>query len=295
VVFTAYDAGADVIWIEGQHDPLYGVILSRDETGVVLRTGFDNDTPIRKIATHQIKLVVVNLDHRRLEALNPQKLGEYRDYAEELAVQKKDPTARELAIRLYLIAATNGANAIRDSALTGLVGVARDPREESTFRLLRHLHSELADGGENQPVERAGNRSGATTSGEKLLRAIQMMRRGKNIEAGEFLADETVSIALGEFPVRISWQELREIASVTRPTMAQLDQLLRIEAELRFGSLVGFEQEGVESRHWSASAHKPAKRFDRLPTFANATEFDPYLSVYREGKWVSEIPTSIKE
>jgi hypothetical protein len=82
-----------------------GHIEREDATTLVLRTRTaDGKTTTQTFKKANIK-IIHRIDVKRLEQLKREEPAAYRSYAEELAEQKADPEAIELALRLYVIAA----------------------------------------------------------------------------------------------------------------------------------------------------------------------------------------------
>ena len=81
----------------------------------------------------------------RLAELDPARPQSYLEYAEELAEKRRDPEARDAAMRLFAIAAARGESKVRHSALLGLIELARSPQEERRFRAAAYLHDPAHD------------------------------------------------------------------------------------------------------------------------------------------------------
>jgi len=82
-----------------------GFVESEDAKTLVLRVrSADGKTATQSFKKANIK-VIHRIDTKRLEQLKRDDPAGYRGYAEELAEQKADPEATELALRLFLIAA----------------------------------------------------------------------------------------------------------------------------------------------------------------------------------------------
>jgi hypothetical protein len=83
--------------------------------------------------------IIHRLDVKRLEALFKDDPKGYRDYAEELAKQKKDPEARDTAIRLFLIAAKLAPDTFGSSSLLSMSELASTPFEARKYRALAYM------------------------------------------------------------------------------------------------------------------------------------------------------------
>ncbi len=155
-------ASADILWLVGEDNPTFGRVVHRQDNGELLFKvrGEQATYSEQAFAAEKIETLIVNVEVPRLEQLDPAKLKQYRDYAEELAPQKLDPDARDLAIRLLLITAA-GANRQNDaglveSALAGLPDLARNASEREAFERLRMLYAPTR--GHRQPRGKSGTR-----------------------------------------------------------------------------------------------------------------------------------------
>ena len=282
-------AYGDVLWIKGETQPKYGRLISRDDSGEILfRFQAPNDATELRVKDSEIRELVINFDVPRLERLSPNKPDEYRDYAEELVAQREDPIARELAIRLFLIAASSAENehdsSLVESALSGLPELARTQSEQQAFEVLIYLYTPK----DHIPVARSQtdrDPGGLKESGVgrgKLLQAIRYIRQEKPAKATEILLETAVSAELKRWDSICSVTEINQMLTA-KPTLEQLAKLFALEMALRNREAPKRDQ---TTTGWAEQARLRAKGWTRLPTFDSVTEFDPRKSVYRDGEWV---------
>src|SRR4051794_9454767 len=102
-------AGGAVVVLKGSNQPVVGYLVRQDDRSVTLReilpSGKSRESSFPRSNLDELIITVLP---DRLTALNPARLTDYLEYAEELAEKKRDPEARETAIRLYAIAAARG-------------------------------------------------------------------------------------------------------------------------------------------------------------------------------------------
>jgi hypothetical protein len=95
-----------VVFERGKPQPTIGRLVRQDERSIVIELDRPGGTPtIREILRSDIEDLLIVVSEERLNALRPEDPDAYRDYAEELAVKRKDPDALLASLRLYLIAA----------------------------------------------------------------------------------------------------------------------------------------------------------------------------------------------
>jgi hypothetical protein len=130
-------ARAILIEINDARNTQVGGFLIRDDgTNLTIRIrtpdGREQDVTY---ALDKIK-ILHRLDSKRLEALSRDNPKAYRDYAAELALQKKDPEARDTAIRLHLIAAKLAPEKFGLSSLLSMSELATTSSEARKYRAL---------------------------------------------------------------------------------------------------------------------------------------------------------------
>ncbi len=275
---------ADVIWIKGQSEPVYGWIVAADEQQVVFRSTDVGLAQPLKFERDLIESFVKNIDASRLEKLDPADLPAYRDYAEELSIQKVDPVARALAIRLYLIAAAHGPQDLQQSSLRGMVALANNDKQLKKWSLLLRLTQSSRDQTTGEEAQ-AGQRIEPADQ-QLALRIVRSIRQGQGSEATQLLLQPEVRSSLRHWNPICAVDELNKMASLNRPTLSQLNKLLQIEL-----SIINDESQAeVDGRNnaenWGESAQASPMLTGLIPSFENATEFDPAKSIYRAGRWV---------
>jgi hypothetical protein len=133
-------ASAVVVLPKGASAPVMGYLIRHDERIVVVRQPTaDGKSRELRFAPREIDELIITVSPERLETLDPAKPAAYFEYAEELAEKRRDPEARDAAIRLYAICAARGDDRVRHSALLGLIALARSPDEERRFRAATYL------------------------------------------------------------------------------------------------------------------------------------------------------------
>lgn len=287
---------SDVVWLKGNSAPQYGRIISQSEKSIEF-SRFENNrlAPSVSLPRVQIEQLVVNFDRERLEKLTPSDPAAYRDYAEELAAQSADPTARDLARRLYLIAAASSPGereselTIRQSGLAGLVGLANSADERRKLKMLQILVSpnpvQLIDPTPTTQIPTADGDDRLTLD---LIHAI----RSENLtRAVELLAARENRAVFATWSEICSLDELDSIARVNRPSKAQLSKLLQVEVQIlsRDPNLPQKNGTSGNSRDlsWGDSAMRPFSLPGLAPSFETVTDYDPGASIFREGRWVT--------
>jgi len=131
---------AVVVLPKGASAPVMGYLLRHDERIVVVRQPLaDGKSRELRFSPREIDELIITVSPERLEVLDPARSAAYLEYAEELAEKRRDPEARDAAIRLYAICAARGDDRLRHSALLGLIALARSPEEERRFRAAAYL------------------------------------------------------------------------------------------------------------------------------------------------------------
>ena len=276
---------ADAIWLKGKPEPVYGWLLEQNESQVefkILDVGGDRRVKFERSA---IVGIVVNVDAARLERLKPTELSSYRDYAEELAIQKIDPVARELAVRLFLIASANSSGKLRQSALKGLISLASDEKERTKWTTLQSLADQS---GAVTPVGASEKKENLIpdSARQTALRVVQLIRQGEGLDAVKVLNSAGAEEALRYWLQICSVGELKRIAQLNRPTLEQLHKVLQIELSvIKNESPVQIES-ATQGADWGEYALAGVDANGTIPTFRSATKFDPSKSLFRNGQWI---------
>jgi hypothetical protein len=290
-VFVFVGAGinqsrADVIWVRGQSAQVYGQIVSMTDTHYEVRVferGQFSETV--KIERSTIQQAVSNISVQRLTQLDPSNAAAYRDYAEELAVQKTDPSARDLARRLYLIAAAHSDGTLRSSALLGLISIAESNVHRRRLEILRSLvdpHSTFTGIAGEQD-----SKLDSVTADQKrlMLKLIHAIRKEKSDQAIKLLTPASNRNVFDLWSDDCGLEELDRMARVNRPGKSQLAKLLIIESRIMSPQTNPVNPSG-RKLNWGDFATQVSGTLGALPSFNNVTRFDPEKSVYREGRWV---------
>lgn len=287
----------DGIWIKGSDQPIFGQIVAADHQEVQVLV-FENGewSNQQSISRQTIELTVKNFDEQRLSRLSPADPHAYRNYAEELAVQSKDPAAKQLARRLFLLAAALAENedtdnptepgnesSLQQGALRGLEALTDKPEELRRITILRHLldpnstrHKSLSTA-ERSTIPRSKN------DDQLMLELVQAIRQERSAEARTLLAKEENRRSFLFWKSICSLEELERMARVNRATKVGLHKLLMIELSIRLNRQP--KQTSQQKNDWGYLADKSPSSLGAIPSFANVTEFSPTKSVYRNGTW----------
>ncbi len=280
-------AHADAIYLKGGQT-VFGRVVSQRDDAIIFdqRVGRTTEYRNRTILKSEILQVVVNIQPARLEALTPDRPREYRDLAEELAPQKLDPEAQDLALRLYLIAAYLGDAGLRRDALRGMIRLARSPQEEMRIRGLANV---VASGESwlTHPPEPAQPTAEAeiqrSRDRKRLKDALVALRTGKRADAAFVIGQEWVPAALRPYASICTWRQLREWSSEPELQVEWLARTLELELALDETVVSGFARSS-NSADWSQLVNQDSL-LTTPPGWANVLEFDPAENVYRSGSW----------
>src|SRR6478609_9635446 len=142
----ATHAAAAVVILKGSNQVVMGHLVRQDDHAVTLREVLPGGKSKETTFTRgQIDELILTVSPDRLTGLNPAQPDDYLEYAEELAEKQRDPEARETALRLYAIAASRGDDAVRHSALLGLISLARSSTEERQLRAAAYVFDPAHD------------------------------------------------------------------------------------------------------------------------------------------------------
>lgn len=281
-----------------QGEPLRGFLVSQDARGVTLRVPAANgQLQQRFIPAAQIESVLQPVSPEKLASLQPAQPKMYRDYAEELAGKAVDPEARQVSLRLYLIAAWLDPKSLGKSSLLGMTALARSETEQRRFRAMAYLLDPDHDRSllKSTAAARSDAAGKAEAASERLLlRALEELRKGRPAEARKLLQRSGVEAAAEPHADLISWDELQALsadrsarASPTSPAIAR--RLLTLELRLLGAAPAAQPARTAESTPgWSQlDADALAERTARL-SLETLTEFSPADCLYRDGKWIPQ-------
>lgn len=197
--------GATVI-VAGEREPLRGYVVEQRAAAIVIELEGGRR---REIARDQIEELIRPVSEERLAALTPDQPHAYRDYAEELAEKRADPEARDMATRLYVIAAYLAPDELGCGCLLGMASLAKTPERRRLLRAMAYVldpaHSRSLLVEAPTPV-REGNRQQA----RKVLQHLRSLRR---TEARALLADAGVAEALASLRSGLTMQDVDEALS----------------------------------------------------------------------------------
>ncbi len=121
---------------DGKNTQVAGFLIRDDGANLTIRIRTLDGREQDVTYPHDKIKILHRLDVKRLEGLFKDDPKGYRDYAEELTRQKKDPEARDTAMRLYLIAAKLAPDKFGSSSLLGMSELASTPAEARKYKAL---------------------------------------------------------------------------------------------------------------------------------------------------------------
>lgn len=284
---------AIVIYKKGSSKPIAGPVVRQNGNEVVVRE--ETATGVRDVIVprSEIEDLIETVSPERLAELDPSRPQEYREYAEELAEKKLDPEARQMAVRLFQIAAWLDPAKTGHGALLGLVAIARPGEEEARYRAAAYLfdprHNKALLGQDSAPVKAAKDADPVKT----LLEGLRQLRRGRDQQARAALAAPAVTEELAAYPAILTREEFLAASTARELSDEQLRKVL--ELELTLDSRLGAGADTLAETtltSWTDAIRTgnlsplPSLQFDKL------TGFDPRESVFRQGKW--QRPTASK-
>ena len=276
---------ADVIYLQ-DGATWFGRVVSQNASSVTFQRRNPATSTYREltIARDRVAALVINIQPKQLERLEPGQPQAYLEIAEELAPQSKDPEARDLAIRLYLLAAVNGKPNLRDLCVRALIPLARTVAEEKRFRALANIYLEDAQAW-LVPSRTPSSPIPAETSDrrQQLRAALVELRSGKRADAADVINQSWVEQTLQPFDTICSWRELRKWSLA--PELATECLARTIELEIAIDeSLETAAPKRDATKDWSILAEQTVSPLQPI-SFRNATEFDLSKNVFRNGLW----------
>jgi hypothetical protein len=145
LLFVPAPAGAILIETAPKQPPVGGYFLSEDATYIRVRIKTPDGKDLDKVYEKAKIKIIHRVKRDVLEKLSKDKPAAYRDYAIELAEWKADPEARELAQRLFLIAAYLDPNIIGSRCLLKMADMADNTGDVRKFRAMAFLLSPNGD------------------------------------------------------------------------------------------------------------------------------------------------------
>jgi hypothetical protein len=136
-----------------------------------------------KVAEYELaKIKIIHqLDRGRLEKLSQENPQAYRVYAEELALKKADPEARDVAMRLFLISAYLDRSRLGHSSLLQMSALASTPAEARRCRAMAFVLDPKADESVLRTDPETPMPVGKAEAGslQELIKALQSFRAGQ--------------------------------------------------------------------------------------------------------------------
>ena len=292
------EAQAVVVFVKGRDKPIIGIIKQKDERFVVVEQVLSNGTrPVTKIPRADIEDIIETVVPERLEKLDPENPQAYHDYAEELTVKRDDPEAREMAIRLYLIAAHLDPKDHGRSSLLGMVQLARNDNEERNLRAMAYLlDSEHNESVLREPdVVKSKPKSVDDGARQRLLTAIRQVRQQQRQHMARETANrEEVKALFAQVEEIMSHKEFINASSEKELSPHSLEKLITLElALLPSTGVVARPQSTRKLTSWlqgidrDGLAAVPPLSLNPEQMLEKITEFDPNNCYFRDGKWNS--------
>jgi uncharacterized membrane protein YgaE (UPF0421/DUF939 family) len=121
---------------------------------------------------------------------------------------------------------------------------------------------------------------------QMALRVVRLIRQGNGLEAFQRLNADGAAEALRHWKQVCSIEELKRIAQLNRPTLEQLHKLLQVELSIVKDQSPAQIERTTQGADWGEYAFAGADVNGTIPTFRNATKFDPAKSLFRNGEWI---------
>ena len=207
-----------IVLQKGENEGIRGVIVRKDESQIVVKVlARSGKTELRTIPRAQIEEIIETVDKQRLSGLKPSKPESYSLYAEELSDKRNDLEAREMGIRLFLIAAHLDPNRLGRSSLLGMTRLSRSSDEERRFRAMVYLLDTAHDRSslqapqhQSRPVVSLKMDQGRFKS---LLKVGELIRKGEKRTAQLMIQRPPVRRALARYGQVMTAKQLENIAS----------------------------------------------------------------------------------
>jgi hypothetical protein len=273
-----------VVFERGKSEPTIGSLVRQDERSIVIAIPQADGSQItREILRSQIEDLIVVVCQDRLAALRPESPAEYRNYAEELAIKRKDPDALVTSLRLYLIAAYLAPETLGHSCLLAMITLARDPGEERRFRAMAFLLDPKHDRSILRTTEEDRSEEIIDEGRHGLLQAIRAIRRGQRRAALPWLERPSVRQELEKYQDLICPEQFRSLDDEIPPSL--LRRLLIVEWLLGRAEDAADSLSADRSLAWSQIARRQELAPIAPLTLETLTEFDPRECIYDQGRW----------
>jgi hypothetical protein len=293
-------------WLFVSHNPVRAILI---ETGPGKRVGgwLEDHKDPKKVAVRvkvpggedkvdvydRAKIKIVHkVDLDRLKGFTRDKPRAYCDYADELAEQKADPEATEVALRLFVIAAYLDTPKLGRSCLEKMSALAADPADQRKYRAMAFLLDPDPALLKLEPGKAPSPQSKAAKDGLFYFRkALRQYRNGQFSEAQDNAkvagADTYFNAAPGFMDQKSFIQACKDaiankslaednMDAVLRAEVWALDQMLPAEAAGKKGTSGGW-------------ARVLSNQLNPTPVLSLETisEFDPRTCVFKGGTWVA--------
>ncbi|PHS11260.1 MAG: hypothetical protein COA78_10135 [Blastopirellula sp.] len=299
-IFSTSPANAVVVFVRGLSEPIVGFLDSRDANGITVLVPQPDGTFLRKIVPAiEIEDVIVTVSKERLAKLSPANPAAYREYAEELAEKKLDPEARQMGIRLFLLAAYLDPNKLGSSSLLGMTALARTPEEAKKMRALAFLLDKAHDIQilAGTPTAQPMNTRDANDQKENVLEAVKLLRSGYRSQARQVLLKDGMEAAFRANAPNLTLEQCMEIVEgrcagcEQGNTPAYIMQKL-LSTELALMPVISTENPATKKTHILWSFYIDKRFHEPLPvlTLEHLTEFDPKKSVFKNDTWTVPTP-----
>lgn len=284
--------GVVIVTEAGKRIAGYLVSMTSDE--VVVRIHLQGGSVRTERYPRKSVTVLESFKPARLEALKPSDPRSYRDYAEELIAKKEDPEARDLALRLLILAASLDPEQLGKGCMIAAAGIARTAPEERRFRALAYLldpghDPALLQEKSDKAAQRKTGESLADASGKTFVAALKAYRRGQYQEAEKLAKTpgiETYFQTFGPTSHAAFLQTCSKAAGVKTPPDPTSDLAKKIlRMELDSEERVGSGGASPKASPWSLALTPDSRRVPPPHSLENVTEFSPADSVFVAGKW----------
>lgn len=271
---------------------MFGRVLSTDAQSVLFNQRLQNGDGYRQrnIERSAIKTLVINIHPDQLSEVDPANPDSYYAIAEILDPQQLDPEARDLAIRLYLLAAANGSPSLRNTSLRKLIPLARDPWEQKKFNALANRY--LTDGRFELPtlVPSTSQLKPPSTEESERLKTLQesltALRTNNRSDAADTIGQNWVEQTMDPFRNITSWRELRQWSIAPELKTEWLARIVELELAID-ATLRPTKNPADSTPDWSRLANQEIRPLSPID-FHNATEFDLSKNQFREGVWIAD-------
>ena len=328
VVLLAGPAKGWSIIIElGKGQQVHGFLVEENEKELTIKTiSSDGKATETKYVRSKIK-IVHKVDRTKLAGLTPEKPNAYRELADALAKNANDPEARELARRLYLIAAHRTTGKVRRDCLLGMCDVANGSAEARRIRAVAFMLDPERD---PKILKRKPNTSNLAWDDFRIV--LRAVRNGKVDGALKVAEKPGVAECFAAVPDFLSIHRFQEMCEKMRcdcgakgsidcpqcmvkgkvklrscpncsnrrnvvcpdcdgrgvaKELTSAQLRLILQTELRLEKMKAKLDKSSRGSSWSTPLSNQQVTPVRELSLDSVTEIDPKKCVYRDGKWVT--------